>query len=497
MVDTIGFQSADYSTYLEHCPTATSTPDLDFYQVSVSVEPAHFFLKENFLELWTSLGGEMLTLSSSSRRRTGTDREIPEDHLILSYHPVMVSTVNRLGLKELIVNCLSTQGYPSVASDTTRTLVRGTRPVPTSVFRDTLRRCLVKDVTFTNYGMKIPLQQSTIFKMSSYLSSSRPSPGYPMNSYDISYTCRSSTLLNIRLRHDPLITRFILFSPMDFRPHPSFNHGGTCKRVLNPNPDRRTSSLVSISTYSPLYHHVNQAGNLNPPMTVATGRKRLEHYDFLYRLFLNTDDHHLGGLRHEVRVQATSPQDALALVQTHKPWLISSLQPDIFSLSIPDYKILLPQILDAAKEELYSLGFSFSHRPPAPGQTSTITAAMQLIFGDLRRLFGRTTVPRYATDPIDPDTWWRRRVQLPLPEVYIPPIILVNPFPAPAPAPALLPPVDDADFHNFLEQCVRTSLRRNRIRWAIAHQLISVRYPGLSLDPLKNRVNYLRRRALI
>ena len=142
------------------------------------------------------------TLSSSSSRRGGTDREIPEDHLILSYHPLMVSTLNRLGLKELIINRLATQGYPSVANDTTRTLVRGTRPVPTAVFRDTLRRCLVTDVTFTNYGMKIPLQQSTIFKKSSYLSSSRPSPGYPMNSYDISYTCKSSTLLTIRLRQE-------------------------------------------------------------------------------------------------------------------------------------------------------------------------------------------------------------------------------------------------------------------------------------------------------
>ena len=128
------------------------------------------------------------------------------------------------------------------------------------------------------------------------------------------------------------------------------------------------------------------------------------------------------------------------------------------------------------------------------GQTATITAAMRLLFGDLRRLFGLTTIPHYATDPIDQDTWWRRRVQLPLPEVYIPPMILLNPFTAPAPAP--LPPVDDAEFHNFLEQCARTALRRNRIRWAVAHQLISVRYPGLPLEPLKNRVKYLIRAGL-
>ena len=38
-------------TAVEHCPTATSTPDLDFYQVSVAVEPAYFFLQDNFLEL--------------------------------------------------------------------------------------------------------------------------------------------------------------------------------------------------------------------------------------------------------------------------------------------------------------------------------------------------------------------------------------------------------------------------------------------------------------
>ena len=41
-------------TAVEHCPTGTSTPDLDFYQVSVAVEPAYFFLQDNFLELWTS-----------------------------------------------------------------------------------------------------------------------------------------------------------------------------------------------------------------------------------------------------------------------------------------------------------------------------------------------------------------------------------------------------------------------------------------------------------
>ena len=158
-----------------------------------------------------------------------------------------------------------------------------------------------------------------------------------------------------------------------------------------------------------------------------------------------------------------------------------------------DYLIQIPVLLEAADEELYSLGLPFSHRHPPPAPQAP-TQSIKKIFGDLKSLFGEATYRGYRTnDPIAADTWWRRRVPAVLaapPAVILPPIIL----PPAAPAAARLP--DTVAVNTILWDAVTATRRRGRNRWVQATDLFSqnygVRYP---LKAVKNRHHVLQNRG--
>ena len=488
-------EPVSYQSYVDSCtPSDSSVPDLDFYQISIGVK-LYFFREDTVTPFLQTLCGEMVTLSSASKKRRGAERELPSNHLILTCHPVLISTILRPGLKKDFLKKATEMGYPSYPDDCDTFLVLGTRPLPVIILRQLFSSCNIRTITITNYGMKVPFPDAAVVLNSSFIQQHPPEPGYPKNSFDISFTCRSSSLYSIRLRSHPHIDRYNLFTPLDFRPAPAFNTGGSFKYDLRHDADPPTSSLVSLSIYSPLHHHVNQSGPLKTPVTFSTGLDRLQHIATLHQHFLSIDDHLLGGLRHEVRVEATTPGEALSLVRDEKPWLISNLLPDIFSISVADYKDLLPQLLHAAREELYRLGFRFAHRPLPPQAASTITAPMRLIFGDLRRLLGERTYSAYCTDPIEPNSWWRQWFHnngplpgfIPVPDIILPPAadlqIPVTP----------LPPTSDLVFLDFLQSSVLQALSLGQIRYPVLMQILETRYPGLLQKQVANRIKLLKR----
>ena len=103
----------------------------------------------------------LITLSSASKKRRGADRELPSNHLILTFHPVRITTLLRPGLKEDFLKHATQMCYPCYPDAGETTLVLGTRPLPVIIFRQPLSSCNIRTITITNYGMKVPFPPAT------------------------------------------------------------------------------------------------------------------------------------------------------------------------------------------------------------------------------------------------------------------------------------------------------------------------------------------------
>lgn len=206
----------------------------------------------------------------------------------------------------------------------------------------------------------------------------------------------------------------------------------------------------------------------------------------------------LGGLRQEVRVAAVTPQRALEEVHQQRPYDILPLGPNIFTVSVAEYLVAVPQLLDMAREELASLGFTFAHRPPPPNATVTCTNPQREIFGDIRRLFGETSLPSYCTDPILPTAWWRRRTLIanyvPLPPIILPPAEPLSPA---QPLRGILPGPRDEEFKALLWRAITSSLYRTvtgkRVDYEKVRFLLSARHPNFFKVQLRSRATVMRR----
>ena len=155
----LGMQCESSLHFSAVCPDDDSAADLDFYQVSLENRRL-FFNADDLLDILIGLCGEMVTLSSSSNIRSGAEKNVPDNHLILAYHPVIMSTYNSPTLKSSIISSSTALGYPCFPDSSTRTLVRAARPIPTKQFRQLLHDAGVGVLTLTNYGMKSPLTSS-------------------------------------------------------------------------------------------------------------------------------------------------------------------------------------------------------------------------------------------------------------------------------------------------------------------------------------------------
>ena len=132
-----GFQQVSPIHLTAVCPTGDTPADLDFYQVSLRNHRL-LFNEDELLNILLGVCGEMVTLSSSSNTRSGADKNIPDNHLILTFHPVIISTANSPSLKTSFLSASTALGYPCFPDDSHRTLVRATRPIPTTEFRKIL-----------------------------------------------------------------------------------------------------------------------------------------------------------------------------------------------------------------------------------------------------------------------------------------------------------------------------------------------------------------------
>ena len=235
------------------------------------------------------------------------------------FQPVLITTPLRPGLREDILMKATEMGYACYPDASETTLVLGTRPLPVIIFWQLLSSCNIRTITITNYGIKVLFHDAVVVRNSSFILQHPPGPGYPMNSFDILFTCRSSSLYSIRIRDHPHIDRYTLFTPLHFRSTPAFNTGGSFKYQLHHDADPLTSSLVPLNIYSPLHFHVNQSGPLKTPVTFRAGLDKLGHVATLHQHFLSIENYLLGGLRYEVRVKAKTPDEALSLVRHEKP----------------------------------------------------------------------------------------------------------------------------------------------------------------------------------
>ena len=198
-------QRSSYATYLDVTPDNPlhqQYPDLDYYSVTVDIPilPGHPDQLSPFL---TSLLGEIVLLSNNTTTREA--KEIHTSHIILSFHPVILSVSSLPGdnLKQRILLAVYDLGLPCFPSNNPLTLTAKTRNLPTSSLIHVLREVGLPFLTVTNYGMKIPFLHSALhdhLPLLSYCSAHRLFPDqYPMNSYDISFACRDHILVNIKL----------------------------------------------------------------------------------------------------------------------------------------------------------------------------------------------------------------------------------------------------------------------------------------------------------
>ena len=229
----------------------------------------------------------MLTFSSTLSRWSGIDcTNIPEDHIILTEHPIIISTLCTPGLRKKISSKALEIGYtcmPVSDEQSNREPVVGLRHIPSEQFLRLLSHLRNSDedaTTLTNQGMRVPLVESVMYQNYFYLEEFDIPHGYPHNSFDISFTCYTSDLVNIGLGdNDGIIKQCVLFSSVDRRTAPAFDISGSFKRKLvHPdNCDQDADTVITINTYFPL---VKQCGGrdkqLITPDTIRIGQTRLE-----------------------------------------------------------------------------------------------------------------------------------------------------------------------------------------------------------------------------
>ena len=482
------------ATFLLDTPDHSTdfTTDIDQFSVTVPVSTYSRMATSPFELLLRDLVGATITLSTEQSKRNL--RDVLADHLILAFHPVIISTRPLRHLKENIIHHCTSLGRPVFPSTSLTTIAAQTRPLDLNTFHRLLNRCNITYVTLTSYGMKCPILFSPLtypYHEQFIASSDHMQHGYNLNTFDISFTCRSSTLHTIRVRHTN-VTTHTLFTPLDHRRAPSSNHGGSFKLILADISNAPT--CLSLSTYNPLHHWVAAyPGSFAPPASFRAGQEMLTKYDSLLTALENSPTP-VGGLRHEIRTSSPTPMAALDLVMATRPWKLNNA--DYFSIPLSRYFPTARDLLRAARSELESHQFHFSHRLPPLGAPHVPTLAHKQIFGDLKQLFGEATYAAgHRSDAIDPQAWWRRRYPLTLPVHPDPDLVILRVIDPPR---RTTLPDNDAT-NTLLCTCV-DEIRRannNRCNWTRLEALFNRRLRGATSYPksvLKSRYRTLLRR---
>ena len=405
-------------------------PDLDYYKISVNVNaPGLNILLSKLCGAVTVLGANLKHLRRKWR--------CPDGYLVVALHPVIILTQGGQALKQLICQEIARLGYPAVPTrPASRFLQCGQRPVPTLKLLEAIQASC-RHIMLVSYGMKLPFDMAdNIFDSRTISPITHPGHTYPPNEFDISFTVRSDHIYTVKLISQDGLETWNIFNPLDFRPHPTRKQGGNFKMQFDPVQD----GVVSLDFYSPMHHWMLQmpGGKVKLPQNNRTGQDCLNNYARDIQV-LSQNPQSLGGVRWEFRTSAPTLEDAMVIVLVEKRWKINEwsaglFPPKVYRIQVDDYLNLLPQLLDAAKDELRRLGFSYSHN-----QLHSTTAEQKKVFGDLKLLFGEATYGGYQTPPTAQDAWWRlwrqgRARQPPQPAQVLPGALV------PVGGPAVLPP---------------------------------------------------------
>ena len=211
-------------------PHIIHTLDIDHIGINLTVSYDNF-------AVFNQLIGNTVQLSTWKTRHYRRNFYPPQFQLIVfAYYQCIIETEKRPNIKQEICDNLSILRHQCIpAPEDMEYLLKGHGfGVPTMTFMEALRLTNVRYIRLVNYGMKQNV--ITFPDISTALadcSGRVQQQGYPENIWDVGYTnfdermyCLKVDFIH-RARPGTTIDAYPLFTPLDRRPAPRANHGGT------------------------------------------------------------------------------------------------------------------------------------------------------------------------------------------------------------------------------------------------------------------------------
>ena len=319
-----------------------------------------------------------------------------------------METVNRRALKEEVCQFLRSQGHICVPSEQDKDYLTAdcTKQVPTQLLVECLVQLNVPFRRCTNFGQKEKTDKFVTFERAIAACTAERS-GYLHNYWDISFSKKVPYICVIAVENRYLLPanlkldRYLLFTPLDDRPAPRFNHGGSTTINFT-----NTEGLTSVKVYNLLFHLLracHQYDFSRVPMLKRGGNQRLRNYgEILVRPIENK--HSAGRKRFETRILAKT--FARAVDQFHRLELYKIVE-RIKPATLIVRRLYVDAYLDKVGQKL-----RLAEKVPKSGVTrhhggKRLNNPQKQILGDLKSLFGYSTHTSYKTDPISPTAWWR------------------------------------------------------------------------------------------
>ncbi len=218
---------------------------------------------------------------------------------------------------------------------------------------------------------------------------------YPHNMWAIGYTIPSDAVPVVRVTEPwrvPFeVDNYVLHTPLDARPCPHSNHGGTVTmKMANPGPIREsysatleypdspfhpTSPLLQLKIYQPLYHFLRGSSTYDLKSVPASGRSfytRLSNYcEIVERM--RSNQHLIGGLRFEARLRC-SFECVSHIWFKYKPYeldsFVSPARISMRSMCTSDFVDRAAEVLVVARQVAVRRGILYRTPNPDPSTSS-------------------------------------------------------------------------------------------------------------------------------
>ena len=251
------------------------------------------------------------------------------------------------------------------------------------------------------------------------------------------------------------VDRFTMSTPLDQRRAPALNHGGSFTVNFASQPNTATK----VKVHNKLYHLLRAVTLVEFPAP-ALNRQAVRQLRQINTIFQDVRQHRdlIGGIRIEVRVAATTLEEAEAIVEREQPHKIKTfLGLATIEISTENYLQITNQLINEATETLTKNGVT-NH-----SVQRELTRTEKKTLGDLRLLIGYSH-NGYKTDPIKGNAWWRR--------VNVNASATHPPLPPPPPPPPIqqTQPPDHSTNATLCRLCrrYRSQTWKRCINWSIA-----------------------------